>query len=150
MPIINQKRAFPIVQTGEYVSTIKRIEEVEGKFPDKNGEIKPQLQVEFDLGKNAAGEDQQLRGWFSLYFSPKSKLFSLATAAFGGKAIPETYNLNTDDLLGRKVRLVVVVEDKDGREFSKIIGYRPANAQPQPVPQPEQKQAAPPSDSIPF
>lgn len=150
MPIISQKRAYPVVPTGEHLATIRAVEEVEGKFPDKHGDIKPQLQITFDLGQNAAGEDMQLRAWTSLYFSPKSKLYALAGAAFGGKPIPETYNLNTDDLIGRKLRLVVVVEDKDGREFSKIVGYKAANApkaQPQPTPPPAQ---ADEPQSIPF
>lgn len=146
---LKQTKQYEVVPTGEYVAKIMNVEQVEGRFPnERTGKIEDQLRFEFELDNG-----KKISGWTSLSFGPKSKLFSLAQAAFG-KAIPADYCLDTDHLLNRKVKLVVVVKTKeDGTEFSKIDSFKAVNAPaslPAPAPSPSPSPAPVAEPTIPF
>ena len=64
-------------------------------------------------------EEGVLEGLCSLSYSPKSKLTSLVRAIWG--QIPE--NLDTDDLLSKKVGVVVETVDKEGVAYSKVASF---------------------------
>ena len=124
--IVKQER-YETLPVGEYLSKISKIEA-------KTGQYGPQLKFRFDLvGDNLI--DRYVTGWCSQTFSPKSKLYAWTRAAFGGREIPPTYNLNTDHLLGKAVTLVLVtVTSDDGQEYNKIHDMRPAKRAPTPPP----------------
>lgn len=103
MGVSIQQTRYETLEAGEYPATVQTLEAAEGQFG-------PQLKWTFDLG-----DGHKLSAWTSQVFSPKSKLYRWAMACFGGKQIPETYTLNTDHLIGRTVRVIVVVQEgKDG------------------------------------
>ena len=117
MPIIEQTR-FEVLPAGEYTATIADVQITAGKFGD---------QAEFSFViEDGEFAGAVLKGWTSARFSPKSRLYAWAKAAFGGQPIPPTYNLDTDDLLQRRVNLMVIARVKEsGEEFSKIDDCRP-------------------------
>lgn len=112
-----------IIPTGEYTGKVVEITEETGKFGQ-------QLRVKFTLSGPPDIDGVTLSAWFGKTFSPKSRLYSLVSACFGGAPIPENYNLSTDDLINRKLRLVVV--EKAGKEpgsmFSKVDSVKPLKA----------------------
>lgn len=152
MGITITQTAGTVIPTGEYPAKIVSIEETTGQFG-------PQLKVKFMLSGAPDIDGTTTSAWYGQTFSPKSKLFALAVAAFGGRAIPATYNFNSDDLLNRSVRVVVVEKQKpDGSTFSKVDSVKPAKsangtpaqaaqAAPSPVPLPPPE---PPAEQIPF
>jgi hypothetical protein len=114
--IIEQKQ-YELLPVGEYPAKITNIEAEEGMFG-------PQLKFTFAVD-GGDHDGKLLSAWTSTHFSSKSKLYSWARAAFN-TAIPPEYNLNTDDLLNRKVNLTVVIKLKeDGTEFNRIETVRP-------------------------
>jgi hypothetical protein len=68
-----------------------------------------------------------------------SKLYAWTSALlFGGKPLPEAYDLDTDALLGREALAVVEVTEKDGMSFNRVaqlLPVRPAKKPPE-VPAP--------------
>lgn len=109
---------FEPLPMGEYTATIKAVGEDEGQFGR-------QLVFEFEIdGGDHAGHS--LKGWTSTTFGRKSKLYSWVRAAFG-QEIPDDYTLDTDHLVGRRVRLGVIVRLKaeTGEEFNKIDAVLP-------------------------
>lgn len=131
MATIKQTASAASVPTGEYAAKFTEFEETEGQFG-------PQLKASLEIvGGEFAG--QRLTTWASMTFSPKSKLYSWALAAFG-KDIPANYDLNTDHLLNKTVIAVVVVKPgKDGTgEFSRVDNVKArkngATAAPRPAP----------------
>ena len=124
-------RTYEVIDPGMYPATIAEIKPETGKFGD-------QLKVKFLL------EDQDattLTAWTSTSFSPKSRLFGLARAAFGGNDFPPGFTLDTDKLIGRRLLLMVTVKPKgDGSgEFNKVEEFLPLKApkaafQPAPAP----------------
>lgn len=149
---LKQTKQYDVVPTGEYIAKIVYVQQVEGRFPnERTGQIEPQLRWEFETQ-----DGKKISAWTSLSFGPKSKLYALAQAAFG-KSIPPDYTLDTDHLMGRKVKIVVVVKAKDdGSEFSKIDSFKPANGNgaaaqtPAPKPQPVPAPTADDGATIPF
>lgn len=102
---------------GEYVARIDKITEKEGTFG-------PQLQIAFKLTQMDEKASPVL-GWCSQTFSNKSKLYAWVKAAFGGGPIPETYDFDSDDLIGKKVLLTLVIRDReDGTQFNRIDSLR--------------------------
>lgn len=117
MGIVVEQTVFEPIPTGEYPAKVASVEEVEGKYG-------PQLKINFDL--TAPGlEGRKLAAWTNRIFAHGKPLFTLAEAAFGAP-IPEGYALNTDDVVGRPLRLVIVEKTKDGKTFSRVEGYKPA------------------------
>ncbi|GAH84484.1 unnamed protein product [marine sediment metagenome] len=102
---------------GEYIGQIEKV-------TAKPGDYGPQLQVAFKLIQMDEKASPVL-GWCSQTFSNKSKLYAWTKAAFGGGEIPETYNFDSDDLLGKKVLLTLVIRDReDGTPFNRIDSLR--------------------------
>ena len=102
---------------GEYVGQIAKITEKEGTYG-------PQLQFAFKLIQMDPKASPVL-GWCSQTFSNKSKLYGWVKAAFGGGEIPETYDFDSDDLIGKKVLLTLVIRDReDGTPFNRIDSLR--------------------------
>ncbi len=109
---------FEALPVGEYQANI-------GAAALEEGQFGTQVKFRFDL-TTAGFEDRSVTGWASATFSPKSKLFRWAAAAFG-RDIPADYDLNLDHLLDRPVTLVLVTKTgDDGREFNKIHEVKPA------------------------
>ncbi len=147
---------YEVFEPGVYPATVASVEPVSGQFGD-------QLKVKFDL--DGAG-GHSLTVWTSLAFSQKSKLGQLAKAAFGGRDIPPDYVLDTDHLLGRRLRLLVTTEERsDGSTYNKVSQFMalaagpaaastPAPPAPPPAPRPapaDPFDGAPPYDErIPF
>lgn len=112
-----QQEHFETLPVGEYPAVLTAVEPEEGLYG---------LQLKFVFTINE-GERRgtQLFTWTSARFGPKSKLYALAKALFNA-AIPAEYDLNTDDLIGRKASLTVVIKTKDdGTEFNRIEAVRP-------------------------
>lgn len=131
--IIEQTR-FELLPVGEYVAEVTAVDPEEGMYG-------PQLKFTFTT-RGGEHEGQQLAAWTSARFSPKTKLYAWAKAAFNA-AIPADYHLNTDDLLGRRVNLTVVIKTKeDGTEFNRIEDVRPY--------QPKRPVTAPPPSPAPL
>lgn len=135
MGISIQQTSVELIPTGEYTAVIKKIEEVTGQFG-------PQLKFGFELtAPDQAG--RQISDWVSMVFNPKSKLYLLTKAAFGGSVIPEDYNFNSDDIMGRKL-ILVIAETPKKQDPSTIINKinlykgipkaKPANGTAKPVP----------------
>lgn len=102
---------------GEYVGRIDKITEKEGTYG-------PQLQFAFKLIQMDEKASPVL-GWCSQTFSNKSKLYAWTKASFGGGEIPETYDFDSDDLIGKKVLLTLVIRDReDGTPFNRIDSLR--------------------------
>ena len=111
------------IPVGEYVARIGEITlDTEGKFG-------PQFKINFEL-LTPGLVDRSLMGWCSQTFSPKSKLYAWSRAAFGGKPIPPDWDFDSDAILGRTVRLVVITQAKadTGEEYNKISDVKPARA----------------------
>ena len=69
-------------------------------------------------------------GWASATFSNKSKLYRWTRAGFGGQPIPREYSFTPGDLVGRKVRLTVLVKVRDdGEEYNKVEEVLPLREQ---------------------
>ena len=73
----------------------------------ENGQFGPQLKIRFDL-RDPEHADRSLTGWTSCKLSPKSKLYAWSRAAiFGGRAIPDAWEFDSDMLLNRRCMIVV-------------------------------------------
>lgn len=106
----------------------------------EDGEYGKQVAVRFDLLEEGF-EDRFLKAWASAKLSNgkrPSKLYQWTSALlFGGKPLPEGYDLDLDALLGKETLLVVEVVPKDGVERNRIaqlLPLRPAKAAGRPVP----------------
>lgn len=136
MGIVIEQKQYTLLATGEYSAVISSLEETTGEYG-------PQLKIKFLL-TDPAYAGNELTAWASATFTPKSKLYGWTRAAFGVDTVPKTYNFNSDDLVNRPVRLVVVRKTKeDGSEFNRVDGVLPAApVTPAPAPVPA-VQAAP-------
>lgn len=127
MPIIKQQR-FDCLPAGNYPARIAAVSLEKGKYGD-------QLRVKFDLVGDLSG--RSVTGWATATFGGRSKLTDWVRAAiFDGSAIPETYDLNTADLLDRRVTLTLIErQGNDGERFNKVDAVNPPrNIGPQPGP----------------
>jgi hypothetical protein len=123
-----QQRQYEPLPVGTYAAKIGAVGVEPGKF---GGD---QVKIRFDITQPGF-EDRDVLGFASAVFTPASKLFGWTRAAFGGKEIPPTYNLNTDDLLDREVVLTLVQRAADdGRVFNRIDAVSPkVNGRPAPM-----------------
>jgi hypothetical protein len=86
-----------------------------------------QVRIRFDL-KARGYEDRSVFGYCSATFSPSSKLFQWTKAAFGGREIPASYDLDTDQLLDRRVLITLVQRaGDDGVMRNRIDSVRAVN-----------------------
>lgn len=129
MPTIKQSSYEP-VPTGDYSAKIGSCVVEASKYGE-------QVRFRFDITTRGL-EEHSVFGFASATFSPSSKLFKWTQAAFGGRTIPRSYDLDTEDLLDRAVMLTLVVRElEDGRRVNKIDDVRPiTNARPGPVAEP--------------
>lgn len=157
MGIKIQQTVYETLEPGEYSAVVDAIEDVTGQFG-------PQLKWTFRL---AGG--QPVVGWSSQTFSPKSKLYKWTCAALGRGDLPRDYAFDSDHVLGRLLRLILIVEaGKDGdfnrisevlppkRQSGLVTGGEPEQArmavppttqhQPAPYPGPAKEPAFPPPD----
>lgn len=113
------QRTFEPLPVGTYRAKIGAVAVEPGKF---GGD---QVVFRFDITTPGC-EGRDVRGFCSATFTPASKLFRWVTAAFGGRAIPADYNLETDHLLDKEVELVLVQRPSDdGRVFNRIDAVLP-------------------------
>lgn len=119
MGVMIPQTIFETLPMGEYPAVIAGVEETEGQYGR-------QLCFTFVL-EGGEHDGHKLKGWASAVFGRKSKLYSWARAAFGAE-IPADYTLDTDHLVGRRVRLGVIVRLKaeTGEEFNRIDSVLPA------------------------
>jgi hypothetical protein len=113
-----QQRQFEPLPVGQYRARIGAVVVEPGKF---GGD---QVKVRFDITQPGF-ENREVLGFASATFTPASKLYGWARAAFG-KDIPKSYDLNTDHLLDKEVELVLVQRaSEDGRVFNRIDSVLP-------------------------
>ncbi|MCB0189187.1 MAG: hypothetical protein KDE31_33185 [Caldilineaceae bacterium] len=108
-----QQTVFEVLEPGEYPARVVGVESAEGVYG-------PQLRWTFDLG-----DGHKLTAWTSQTFSAKSKLGKWTAAAFSDWTIPRGYVLDTDDLLNRPLRLIVVVEAGRDGPYNKVAEVLP-------------------------
>ena len=116
MTIKIPQTTYEPIPTGEYLAKISQITNEDGLYG-------PQLKFTFDLLNQ--DEERTLLGWTSAKFSTKSKLFGWTKAALGGGELPQTKDFDSDELLGKKVILVVVEKQGDNGPFNKIDDVKP-------------------------
>ncbi len=118
---IEQTKYEPI-PAGVYMAQVGNVEQAEGQFGS-------QLKIRFDL-LDPDFSDRSLTGWTSCKLSPKAKLWAWAKAAiFGGRAIPDDYTFDSDDLLDKRVQIVVSTErGSDGETYNKVKDVLPVRA----------------------
>ena len=115
----SQYEALPV---GEYEAAIGAVVVEPSKFGQGD-----QVRIRFDL-KARGFEDRSVFGYCSATFSLTSKLFQWARAAFGGREIPASYDLDTDQLLDRRVLITLVQRaGDDGVMRNKIDNVRAVN-----------------------
>lgn len=119
MGIVIEQENFETLPMGEYPAQIVGVDETVGQYGR-------QIVFTFVI-EGGEFDGRVLKGWTSATFGRKSKLYSWTRAAFG-QEIPVDYDLDTDHLLGRRVRLGIIVRLKaeTGEEFNKIDGVLPA------------------------
>lgn len=107
---------------GEYVATIKSLD---SEIRDFGRGDQEQVRFFFSI-ERPEGEAVDVPGWCSATFSNRSKLYAWSQAAFGGNPIPYDYQFNSDDVVSRKVVLVLTVEERDdGSDYNKVHKVRP-------------------------
>lgn len=143
---------YEALPTGEYTALITSVAPAKSQYGD-------QLLFKFQIIKPAEYAENTLQAWTGQNFTAKSKLFQLVeNALFGGGKIPDDYILDTDDLINKLVRLVVLERTRDdGTLGNKIDSYKPATARTREAqkPAPKMKESevvAPPAsaDEPPF
>lgn len=115
-----------VIPTGEYLAQVVEIVPEEGNFG-------PQFRWKFDVLKPEAYLEKSLVGWTSTSPSLKSKFVRWATACLG-RQIGAGETIDTDNLVGCRIVLVVTVkEGDDGAAYNKVDGLRAVKrAQPAP------------------
>ncbi len=127
-----------VVPTGEYLAEVLEITSETGNFG-------PQFKWKFEILKPEEYAGKALIGWTSQSPSVKGKFVRWASASLGKLIGPNT-RVDLDDLIGRKVIVVVSVkEDEDGSEFNRIEGLKARKTEP--APEPEQAEE---DDEDPF
>lgn len=124
MSIKIEPTKYEPIPDGVYAAQVGNVEQAEGQFGT-------QLKIRFDL-LDPDYSDRSLIGWTSCKLSPKSKLWAWSKAAiFGGHDIPSNWTFDSDDLLDKRVQVVVSTErGSDGETFSKIKDVLPLRQRP--------------------
>lgn len=107
MPVLqwNEHTTLP---PGDYSAIVTEIEEEEGQY---GLQLRFQFVVVDDDGRKT---DQEIRGWASAKWGPKTKLLDWAKALLGKKCPRANDPLDTDLLIGRKCDLRV--EERPGQQ----------------------------------
>lgn len=102
-----------VIPTGEYLARVLELEHEQGNFG-------PQFKWRFEVRKPDEYTGKELVGWTSTSPSLKGKFVKWAMACFG-RAFEAGESIDTDELVGSKVTLVVTVkESDDGGEYNKV------------------------------
>jgi len=95
--------AEELVEPGVYDAAIVEIDSIEGKYGDR-------LQVTFDVG-----EGRHTNGFFALKATPNNK-----TGVLFEKALGELRTADSDELIGKRVKVLVEHKQVDGRTYSNV------------------------------
>jgi hypothetical protein len=106
--------------TGEYTARLIEIAESEGRFGTQL-----RWTLEIADGEHAG---RRLIAFSSLNTNPQAKLVRWASALLG-RALQHGETLDTEQLIGRLCRAVVVKRTDNGREFSRIEELLPLRSQ---------------------
>jgi hypothetical protein len=94
----------------------------------EDSEYGTQVAVRFDLTEQGF-EGKSIRAWASAKLSGgkrPSKLYTWTSALlFGGKPLPEGFDLDIDNLIGRETLLVLDVIQKDGIDRNRVAQLLP-------------------------
>jgi hypothetical protein len=105
-----QQAAGPDLEDGSYEVIITEAQQEDGQYG-------PQVRVRFRVAKGQEGEGQEFNSWYSLYTNKTtgaiepirvgSKFGDLFSAAlYGGEPFPEGAELDTDDLINKRVKVL--------------------------------------------
>lgn len=117
MPVVTAV-ASEVIPTGEYLGKVTGITIEDGQFGKQFKWTFINLDEEY--------EDKEHVGWTSTSPSLKGKFMKWASACLGHE-IEEGERVDTEELIGCKVIMILVVKtsDKDGTEYNKLDGLRP-------------------------
>ena len=112
-----EQKTIELLPAGEYPATVMSAESEEGLYG-------PQVKFTFAVQEPEQYAGKELTGWCSQKFNCKSKLYRWTRAMFGAD-IPKGWNLETDDLIGKRVSLTLVIEaGKEDSEYNKVHDLR--------------------------
>lgn len=104
-----QKSSGPSLEDGSYEAIITEAVQEEGQYG-------PQVKVRFRVAKGQEGEGEEFNTWYSLYTKSDgsvepirvgTKFGDLFSAAlYGGEPYPEGADLDTDDLIQKRVKVL--------------------------------------------
>lgn len=118
---------YTVVDDGEYPAKFVSYEEKESDFG-------PAVVLQFEL-LDEEHRGIALSGMASQKLTPKAKLRGWVEGMIG-RALESGENVNLDDLIGSKVMLYIVTEDKDKGLFNRIEKIRKPKSKTKPVPKP--------------
>lgn len=126
MKIQTYEPQFTILPADYYETVIKEVKEVPNSFYD---ESKPkegyptQIEIDFEIKNPEEGSDPIIvKKWFSPTLSPRAFLTGLMKS-IDPKFDPTSGELDTDQIMGKKVRVnVIQKEDKTGIIRNRIDG----------------------------
>jgi len=116
MTITIAQTSFELIPTGEYPAVIDEIELTDGRYGE-------QLQFRFALLNQ--NEGRILLGWSTTTFSPNSKLYAWTRVALGGGSIPKEKQFASDEIIGKKVILVVIQKQGENGVYNRIDDLKP-------------------------
>ena len=132
---------YTVVDDGEYPAKFTGYEE-------RTSDFGPAVVLQFEL----ADEEHRgisLSGMASQKLTPKAKLRGWIEGMMG-RALEAGENVNLDALIGSKVMLYVVTEDKDKGMFNRIEKIRKPKPKAKPAPKPVVEEEEEEADDLPF
>lgn len=115
--MIIEQQKLVVLPPGWHKAVVQDVQPTTGQFGD-------QVQITF-LVDGDDGLPVKVKAWASARFSPMSKLYAWAENIFG-VPIPESYDLNTDDLLGRACDIKLERRPGAKGEFLKVVAVAKA------------------------
>jgi hypothetical protein len=117
MTVIVEPAEYESLPMGEYAAEITDIVEIEGNYD------KPVVQFTYTL-LGEEHKDRTIRGWCNKTMNRKSNLYKLTKAILNRSSL-NGYTFNSDDLIGRRVLLTVLVKPReDGTPSNRIESVR--------------------------
>lgn len=124
MTVIKRSTGGGMIEPGVYRARLIKIED------EESSEYGPQIKFYFVvLDEDGEPTSQEILGWASAKFHPKSKLYTWARAMLRSKCPnPESDDLETEDLLNKRCDIEIVsYRKKDGSDGTKIGQLYPYN-----------------------
>jgi hypothetical protein len=115
MSITIQRTHHLVIDQGIYSAVVQAVEE------DEEGKFGPQVKLIFKVDE--FDPEITLYAWASAKFNESSKLFKWTQAALGRLA--DDYNFNSDDLVGKRVQLNVIVKQTITGEANRVDDVLP-------------------------